>query len=95
MQTLSPDDYHLALAYYMIAAQAQSEVRRYEKLIGTIIKDKSLNEKLNDSIYDPRSNGGKTEFTELLLDSNVIIEWKLPQNKIFKGDEEDKEMNLE
>ena len=87
MQTLNTDDYHLALAYYMIAAQAQEEVRKYEKLISSIIKDKSLNEKLNDSIYNPGSRGSKKEFTELLLNSNVIIEWK-PQNRIFKGDEQ-------
>ena len=88
MQTLSREEYYLALCFYLISSQAQEEVRKHEKLMSGIIKDKLLNDALNDAIYNPANRGTKKEFDDFLLNSNVTIEWKPPQNKVFKGDEE-------
>ena len=88
MQTLSREEYCLALSFYLVASQAQEEVRKHEKLMSGIIKDNSLNEKLNDAIYNPATRGTKKEFDDFLLESNLIIQWQPPKNKVFKGDEE-------
>lgn len=91
MQTLSREEYYQALVFFLVAAQAQEEVRKHEKLMSAIIKEKQLNEILNDAIYNPATRGTKKEFDNFLLDSNVMVEWKQPQNKIFKDEEEKEE----
>lgn len=88
MQLLEPEEYYQLIAFYMIAQQAQAEVRKYEKAISSLLVDKSLIEKVSDYIYDPLSNGGKKELDDLILVSGVSIRWKETQTKFTKQTEE-------
>lgn len=88
MQLLEPEEYYQLMAFYMIAQQAQAEVRKYEKAISSLLVDKSLIEKVNDNIYDPSSNGSKRELDDLILSSGVSIKWKETQTKFAKQTEE-------
>lgn len=76
MDTISRENYYMALAYYLIACEAQREVRKYETLLSEIFKDA----KLNDMIYDPLTKGTKKEYDQFLSGSSIMIEWQKPLN---------------
>ncbi len=88
MQLLEPDDYHIILSYYMLASQAQEEVRRYEKLLKSKLEDKTVLEKLSDTIYDPANRGTKKEFDDLIFTNGISIKWKETQTKFAKEPKE-------
>lgn len=87
VQLLEPEDYYQLIAFYIIACQAQEEVRKYEKIITAILEDKSVAERLSDMIYSPSSKGTKKELDELILNGGVSIKWKPTQNKFSKEEE--------
>lgn len=89
MQLLDPDEYHQMLCFYMIACQAQKEVRNYEKALGYLIEDKSLFERLGNMIYDSSSNGTKKEFDNFIFENGISIKWKPTQTKFAKEPKEE------
>lgn len=89
VQLLEPEDYYQLIAFYIIACQAQEEVRKYEKIITAILEDKSVAERLSDMIYSPSSKGTKKELDELILNGGVSIKWKPTQNKFSKEEEKE------
>lgn len=89
MQLLEPEEYYQAIAFYIIACQAQQEVRNYEKALTSILEDKSLIEKISDMIYNPSTKGSKKEFDELLLNGGASIKWKPTQTRFAKEPKED------
>lgn len=89
MQLLEPEEYYQTIAFYIIACQAQKEVRNYEKALTSILEDKSLIEKISDMIYNPSTKGNKKEFDELLLNGGASIKWKPTQTKFAKEGKEE------
>lgn len=87
-QLLEPEDYYQLIAFYIVACQAQAEVRTHEKALSLVLEDKSVAEKLSDMIYSPSSKGTKKELDELILKNGVSIKWKPTQTKFAKKEGE-------
>lgn len=93
-QIISPDEYHRLVGHYMVAWQAQEEVRKQEKYISTIIKIPQLNESVSDAIYNPTFRGTKSELDEMLLKGGILVEWKPAQNKFAKQQSEKEDISV-
>ena len=81
MKTITQEQYYLALAYYLVASKAQSEVRKYQEMISDTLGDDGGADTLGDAIYDPDKKGNKKEYDDLLFHSGVTIEWKESSKK--------------
>ena len=84
LQMLEPEEYYQLIAFYTIACHAQAEVRFHEKVLTSLLEDKTVAEKLSDMIYNPSSRGTKKELDELILKSGVSINWKPAKTKFAK-----------
>jgi len=86
MKTLTAGQYYLALAYFIVACQAQAEVRKFaEKLLKITGSDYII-----DDVYNPEMTGTKEEFDNVLRNRDVQVDWfaeDKKENKIKKQKE--------
>ena len=76
MKKISREQHYLAYSFYVIACQAQAQVREHERLLLKVLGDGEI----NDAIYNPLFKGTKEEFDDFLIKMNIETEWK-PENK--------------
>lgn len=91
---LSREEYYMLCAYFLIASQAQREVRKHTKLMQEILKEGHEADSLSDAVYDSQKESTKKEFDELLSKLGITIEWKSAQN-IFSKQQRQEEKHIE
>ena len=79
-KTLSSHKYYLALAHFIIACEAQAEVRRHEKILEKILQ----NDMVGDSLYDPSIAATKENFDDVLRKYDIQVDWLLDDKKKTK-----------
>ncbi len=87
-QLITPDEYYQLVGHYIIASQAQEEVRKQEQLISAIVEIPTLNETISDAIYNSGFKGTKLELDQMLLKGGIMVEWKPAQNKFSKEEKQ-------
>jgi hypothetical protein len=82
MKIISREQHYLGYSFYVIACQAQAQVREHERLLLKVLGDGEI----NDAIYNPLFKGTKEEYDDFLLKMGIETDW----NK----KEKDKKENL-
>lgn len=91
---ITVEQYYMLVGHYMVASQAQDEVRNQEKLISSIVEIPSLSENISDAIYNPEFKGKKSELDEMLLKGGIMVKWQEPKNKFAKQQPEKEEPSV-
>ena len=68
---ITPAKYYMALGFYLIAAQAQAEVRKFERKLEQLLGDNSI----GDAIYQTDHAGTKDEFDAALAGRDITVDW--------------------
>lgn len=91
---ITVEQYYMLVGHYIVASQAQDEVRNQEKSISAIVEIPSLTENISDAIYNPEFKGKKSELDDMLLKGGIMVKWQEPKNKFAKQQEKESEDNV-
>lgn len=70
-KTLTATQYYLALAYFMVASQAQAEVRKFAERLLKVVKDDFV----VDEVYNPEISATKENFDKILEQRGIQVDW--------------------
>ena len=77
MKALTPNEYYTALAFYIIASQAQHEARKFDEKLEKLVGDAAL----GDAIYNPENCGTKEEFDAVIQKRGIEVDWLAEEKK--------------
>jgi hypothetical protein len=86
-KTITPTQYYLALAYFIIASDAQKTVREHEQQLEKILK----NDAIGDAIYNPAVDGTKEDFDTAISNLGISVDWLALEKKKTKKEKDGKE----
>lgn len=77
MTLVERKNYYLAFIYFQLACLAQSEVRRFTKMLSDAMGQDNIRlvDSLSDNVYDPDTKGTEDEFEKILRAHDVQMDW--------------------
>ena len=81
---ITSSQYYLAFAHFVLACDAQAQVRLHEKKLEQILKS----DMIGDAVYSPQVDGTREDFDEQLSKHGISVDWLLDTKKKKKEEKE-------